>query len=348
MPVRRGPARSKRRIRIRERTNGAWHIYVPDIGPGQLYGYRVLWTVSARRADCASIPTNCCSILTPRRSGGSCSGPMSCSAISWATRARICRSTIATARRSRRWARSSIPASIGAASSVHRYPAHETLIYEAHVRGMTQLHPEVPKHLRGTYAGMASEPIIEHLQKTGRDRARADAGALFRAGPASCGPGPAQLLGLQHPGIFRAGDELRLQLRESPDEAVREFKGMVKILHNAGIEVILDVVYNHTAEGNQAGPTLSFRGIDNLAYYRTMPGDPRHYMDYHGLRQHPEHGAPAFAAAADGQPALLGHGNARRWLPVRSRLGAGARAEGRRSTGRVLRHDLPGSDAWRR
>ena len=162
------------------------------------------------------------------------------------------------------------------------YPAHETLIYEAHVRGMTQLHPDVPEHLRGTYAGMASEPIIEHLQRLGVTALELMPVHYFRAGPASGGPGAAQLLGLQHAGIFRAGAELRLQLRRSPGDAVREFKGMVKVLHNAGIEVILDVVYNHTAEGNQAGPTLSFRGIDNLAYYRTVPGDPRHYMDYTG------------------------------------------------------------------
>ncbi len=120
---------------------------------------------------------------------------------------------------------------------------------------------------------------------------------------------------------------------------------MVKDLHNAGFEVILDVVYNHTAEGNHAGPTLSFRGIDNLAYYRTVPDDPRHYMDFTGCGNTLNMVHPAFHPAAHGQPALLGHGDARRRLPLRSRLGARARAQGRRSARRVLRHHLPGSDA---
>ena len=294
------------------------------------------------KAACASIRISCCWILMPRSSAGSSSGPMNSLAISSAMRARICRLTIATARRSRRLAAVIDSSFDWSGEKRPAYPAHETLIYEAHVRGMTRLHPEVPEHLRGTYAGMASEPIIKHLQEMGvtalelmpvhyfvQDRHLVDRGLRNYWGY--------NTLGFFAPEMSYASNP------QAPHEAVREFKGMVKILHNAGIEVILDVVYNHTAEGNQAGPTLSFRGIDNLAYYRTVPGDPRHYMDYTGCGNTLNMVHPQLAAAADGQPALLGDGNARRRLPLRSCLGAGARIEGCRSARRVLRHDLPGS-----
>ena len=196
------------------------------------------------------------------------------------------------------------------------HPAHETVIYEAHVRGMTRLHPDVPEALRGTYAAMASAPVIAHLKSLGvtalelmpvhaflQDRHLIDKGLRNYWGYNTLGFFAPELGYASHP--------------DKPLEVVREFKQMVKDLHAAGIEVILDVVYNHTAEGNHDGPTLSFRGIDNLAYYRVVPGDARHYMDYTGTRQHPQHGASAFPAVADGQPALLGHGNARRRISIR-------------------------------
>jgi isoamylase len=161
------------------------------------------------------------------------------------------------------------------------YQAHETIIYEAHVRGMTKLHPGVPEGLRGTYAGMASEPVINHLRQMGvtaielmpvhyflNDRHLADRGLRNYWGY--------NTLGFFAPELTYASNPA------TPADVVREFKQMVKDLHTAGFEVILDVVYNHTAEGNHAGPTLSFRGIDNLAYYRVVDGDPRHYMDYTG------------------------------------------------------------------
>jgi isoamylase len=118
--------------------------------------------------------------------------------------------------------------------------------------------------------------------------------------------GAAQLLGLQHLGFF-APEPRYASNPDSPGDVVREFKQMVKDLHNAGIEVILDVVYNHTAEGNHAGPTLSFRGIDNLAYYRTVPGDPRHYMDFTGCGNtlnmvHPHSCSCSWTACATGSP----------------------------------------------
>jgi glycogen operon protein len=161
------------------------------------------------------------------------------------------------------------------------HPAHETIIYEAHVRGMTMLHPGVPESLRGTYAGIASEPVIKHLQQLGitaielmpvhyflDDRHLVDQGLRNYWGYNTLGFFAPEPRYAGNPGV--------------PSDVLREFKQMVKDLHNAGIEVILDVVYNHTAEGNHAGPTLSFRGIDNLTYYRVVPGDARHYMDFTG------------------------------------------------------------------
>ena len=137
--------------------------------------------------------------------------------------------------------------------------------------------------------------------------------------------GLTQLLGLQLDRLLRAATR-RYGRARTAGAQVNEFKTMVKSLHNAGIEVILDVVYNHTAEGNHLGPTLSFRGIDNAAYYRLVPGDRALLHGLHRHRQHPEHAAPAHDPADHGQPALLGAGDARRRLPLRPRVDAGPRA----------------------
>ena len=159
-------------------------------------------------------------------------------------------------------------------------PYNQTVIYEAHVKGLTKLHPDVPEEMRGTYAALAHPAVIAHLTKLGitaielmpvhqfiqdstcSTRACATTGATTPWGSSRRTPTspPAGELGQQ----------------------VQEFKGMVKALHAAGIEVILDVVYNHTAEGNHLGPTLSMKGIDNQAYYRVVEDDPRYYMDYTG------------------------------------------------------------------
>jgi isoamylase len=161
------------------------------------------------------------------------------------------------------------------------YPAHETIVYEAHVRGMSRLHPEVPGRLRGTYAAMASEPIVRHLQSLGVTALELMPVHYFLQDRHLIDKGLRNYWGYNTLGFF-APEPGYASNPGNPGDAIREFKEMVKGLHNAGIEVILDVVYNHTAEGNHAGPTLSFRGIDNLAYYRVMPGDPRHYMDFTG------------------------------------------------------------------
>jgi isoamylase len=161
------------------------------------------------------------------------------------------------------------------------FEAHDTLIYEAHVRGLTMLHPEVPEALRGTYAGMASAPVIKHLQGLGVTAVELMPVHYFLDDRHLLEQALRNYWGYNTLGFF-APHPAYASNPGNPRDVVREFKQMVKDLHNAGIQVILDVVYNHTAEGNHDGPTLSFRGVDNLAYYRVVPGDARHYMDFTG------------------------------------------------------------------
>jgi isoamylase len=160
----------------------------------------------------------------------------------------------------------------------HRW--HDTVIYEVHVKGFTARHPGVPEPLRGTYAGLASPASIEHLRSLGVTAVellpvheKVDDKYLFENGLSN-------YWGYNSLSFF--APEQSYASSGHQGEQVHEFKSMVKALHAADIEVILDVVYNHTAEGNHLGPLLSLKGIDNLAYYRTVPGDPRYYMDYTG------------------------------------------------------------------
>ncbi len=160
-------------------------------------------------------------------------------------------------------------------------PWHETVIYEAHVKGLTKQHPRIPEYLQGTYAALGSEPIIQHLQELGvtaiellpihhhvDDHFLNERGLTNYWGYSTLG--------------FFAPDLRYSSTFATPEDPVREFKTMVRSLHNAGIEVILDVVYNHTCEGNHMGPTLSFKGLDNANYYKQLEGNPRYYMDYTG------------------------------------------------------------------
>ena len=157
-----------------------------------------------------------------------------------------------------------------------RTPWDDTIIYELHVKGFTQRHPEVPEDLRGTYAGLASAPAIEHLKKLGVTAVELMPVHAFVDDKHLADKGLKNYWGYNSIGFFAP------DMRYSATGSISEFKTMVKRLHSAGLEVILDVVYNHTAEGNHLGPTLSFRGIDNAAYYRLTPDDPRYYMDFTG------------------------------------------------------------------
>ncbi|GHF80443.1 glycogen operon protein [Amycolatopsis bartoniae] len=161
-----------------------------------------------------------------------------------------------------------------------RTPYNESVIYEAHVRGLTMNHPEVPPRLRGTYAGLAHPAVIEHLQKLGVTAIELMPVHQFITDHGLVEKGLANYWGYNTIGFF-APHEAYAALPEQAGQ-VQEFKGMVRALHEANIEVILDVVYNHTAEGNHLGPTLSMRGIDNHAYYRLVDDQPKYYMDYTG------------------------------------------------------------------
>jgi glycogen operon protein len=161
-----------------------------------------------------------------------------------------------------------------------RVPYHETVIYEAHVRGLTLRHPEVPLHQRGTYAGLAHPAIIEHLKQIGVTAVELLPVHQFVPEQALTQRGLTNYWGYNTIGFLAPHN--RYSSAGQRGEQVGEFKAMVKELHAAGIEVILDVVYNHTAEGNERGPTLSLRGIDNAAYYRLDDREPSRYIDYTG------------------------------------------------------------------
>jgi isoamylase len=156
----------------------------------------------------------------------------------------------------------------------------DTVIYEAHVKGLTQTHPGIPEEIRGTYSAVAHPVIIEHLQGLGVTAVELMPVHHFANDSTLIEKGLSNYWGYNTIG-FLAPDS-KYAAGSTPGGQVQEFKTMVRALHEAGIEVILDVVYNHTAEGNHLGPTLSFRGIDNAAYYRTVEDDQRHYMDYTG------------------------------------------------------------------
>jgi len=161
-----------------------------------------------------------------------------------------------------------------------RIPFADTIIYETHVKGFTMRHPGVRDDLRGTYAGLASEAAISYLVDLGITAVELLPVHHISDESFLAGRGLHNYWGYSTVGYLAPHSEFAATGRRG--EQVREFKGMVKALHRAGIEVILDVVYNHTAEGNQLGPMLSFKGVDNSSYYRLVPDDPRYYMDFTG------------------------------------------------------------------
>ena len=161
-----------------------------------------------------------------------------------------------------------------------RTPYNETVIYEAHVKGMTMTHPDIPEELRGTYAGLAHPAIIDYLKDLGATAIELMPVHQFLQDDHLREKGLRNYWGYNTFGFLAPHHDYSAS--QKPGGAVSEFKGMVRAFHDAGIEVILDVVYNHTAEGNHMGPTICFRGIDNEAYYRLVEGDRQHYMDYTG------------------------------------------------------------------
>ena len=164
-----------------------------------------------------------------------------------------------------------------------RPPGHDyadTVVYETHVKGLTQLHPDIPERIRGTYAGIAHPVIIEHLKSLGVTAIELMPVHHFANDSTLVDKGLSNYWGYNTIGFF--APDFKYTSSTTPGGQVQEFKTMVRALHDEDIEVILDVVYNHTAEGNHLGPTLSMRGIDNAAYYRLVDDDQQYYMDYTG------------------------------------------------------------------
>jgi isoamylase len=269
------------RIEVTEHTAFNWHCYLPGIGPGQRYGYRVHGPydpASGHRFNPAKL------LIDPYAKA--IEGP-----VQW-DRANVLPyvpsgDEDADLEVDETDDAGAIPKCIVIDPAFDwqddRPPAHpwsETVIYEAHVKGLTKLHPDVREDLRGTYAGLASEPALEYFQQLGVTAVEvlpihhiADESFLHDRGLTNYW-GYSSIGYLTPHALYAATG--------THGEQVREFKGMVKALHAAGIEVILDVVYNHTAEGNHLGPMLSFKGVDNASYYRLMPDEPRFYMDFTG------------------------------------------------------------------
>jgi glycogen operon protein len=249
-------AEPRARLDLRERTNSVWHALLPDVRPGQIYAYRVHGPFAPERGERCD-PSKLLVDPYARAIAGD---------VSWSD-GRAPRALVVD------------PAFDWEDDRRPHTPWSHTLVYECSVKGMTARHPGLPPALRGTYLGLASEPVIEHLLALGVTAVellpvhhRVTEERLARLGLTNYWG--YNTLGFFAPDArFATGDR---------GEQVHEFKAMVKALHRAGIEVLLDVVYNHTCEGDHTGPTLSFRGIDNAAYYRLDPASPAEYLDFSG------------------------------------------------------------------
>jgi glycogen operon protein len=265
------------RVTLSEHTDMVWHGYLPDVEPGQFYGYRVHGPHDPQ-AGMRFNPNKI--VLDPyaKALGRNVNWDDSLFAyrvgeddLTFDDRDNAAYAPLASVIDTAfTWGDDRRP----------NTPWHKTLIYEAHVRGMTMQHPDVPEDRRGTYSGLASEPVIAHLLSLGVTaiellpvHAHLDDRDLLTKGLTN-------YWGYNTLNYF--APHLEYASSQSPRKSVQEFKSMVRSMHAAGIEVILDVVYNHTCEGNQMGPTLSWRGIDNVSYYRLSAEDMRYYVDFTG------------------------------------------------------------------
>jgi isoamylase len=263
------------RIEVRERTDDNWHVYLPEARPGLLYGYRVHGPYAPERGHRFN-PHKL--LIEPYAKH--LLGPLIWSDAHFGYRTGNPRADLSFDRRDSApgtpKCRVVDPAFTWGDDRPPRIPWHDTVIYEAHVRGLSIRHPDVPPHLRGTYAGLASAPIVDHLMRLGITAIELMPVHAFVDDRHLLEKGLRNYWGYNTLGFFAP------ELRYSSTGFISEFKTMVKVLHSAGIEVLLDVVYNHTAEGNQLGPTLAFRGIDNASYYRLSADNPRYYVDFTG------------------------------------------------------------------
>ena len=266
------------RIKLIERTHHVWHAYFPEVKPGQLYGYRVHGNYDPQSGHRFNSNKLLIDPYTKSIAGtidwndalfgyevGSPDEDLSFSETDSAPFIPKC----VVIDPNFDWGDDRPP----------KIPYHKSIIYEAHVKGFTKLHPDIPEEIRGTYAALAHPVTIRYLKELGITALELMPVHHFVADRHLKEIGLTNYWGYNTIGYF--APDARYSSSGVLGEQVEEFKNMVKELHKAGIEVILDVVYNHTAEGNHMGPTLSFKGIDNCAYYR-LAEDKRHYMDYTG------------------------------------------------------------------
>jgi len=271
--------KEKERIPLREVTAHVWHAYIPGIKPGQLYGYRVDGPFEPEKG----MRFNKNKLLIDPYAKAIAGE------VDWKTH--VFGYQFDSDQKDLSFdERDSAPGmpkcvvidpSFDWENDRHpKTPWHRTVIYEVHVKGATKLHPAIPEELRGTYAGFVSEPFLNHLKELGVTAVELLPVHDFLNDKHLVDKGLNNYWGYNTTNFFSPTS--RYASSEDTGEQVREFKEMVKTLHSHGIEVILDVVYNHTSEGNELGPTLSFRGIDNTVYYHLVKDDPRSYMDYTG------------------------------------------------------------------
>src|SRR5437762_1346896 len=267
------------RIPMTEHTDQVWHVFLPDVRPGQLYGYRVYGPYDPERG----MRFNSSKLLIDPYAKAIAGE------VNWADEmfgyvVGGPQEDLARDFRDDAWG---MPKAVVIDNAFdwgndkrHGTPLHSSVIYEMHVKGFTRLCPHVPAELRGTYAGLGSAGAIKYLKELGVTavellpvHAHIDDKELIDRGLRN-------YWGYNTIGFF--APEAQYSSSRAMGGQVSEFKGMVRNLHAADIEVILDVVYNHTAEGNHRGPTLSFRGVDNPAYYRLSPEEARLYLDFTG------------------------------------------------------------------
>ena len=284
------PGREIERVRLPEYTNEVWHGSLPDVKAGQRYGYRVHGPWEPQHGHRFN-PHKL--LLDPYAKA--IDGTIRWSDVVFGYR--VGPDPDADLTLDDRDSADTVPKSVVVDDAFDwrgdrppQIPWHRTVIYEAHVKGFTRRHPGVPEGIRGTYLALTCEPVLDHLRNLGVTAIELLPVHHFVDDRHLVERGLGNYWGYNSIGFF--APDVRYARQGGRGEQVREFKMMVRSLHEAGMEVILDVVYNHTAEGNHLGPTLSFRGIDNAAYYRLTAADPRFHMDYTGTgntlnAQHP-------------------------------------------------------------
>jgi isoamylase len=270
-------AGGEQRVTLPEVTALCWHVYLPEIRPGQRYGFRVHGPWAPEQGQWCN-PNKL--LLDPY--ARAIDGPWT-----WNESMFPYHFDNPDGSKNDLDNASAMPKSVvideafdWEGDTPPRTPWHKTIVYEAHVKGFTKRNPELPEHVRGSYGGLANPVSVDYLHKLGITAVELLPVHQFVQDSVVVDRGLRNYWGYNSIGYFAPHNEY--SSTGTRGEQVKEFKGAVKALHRAGIEVILDVVYNHTAEGNHLGPVLSFRGIDNTAYYRTVADNRRYYMDYTG------------------------------------------------------------------